>query len=126
MFGRIFAGGACATLATETYLHVRLRLNGQTLWVRSPDRESTLEVSGAACSSTGLIERCLATATKLHGDGKAQPIPLNHGTLYINLTGDAQPMRHTSQQLGPHQVLVLLNTARGTIVSLKGTLDQIK
>ena len=148
MFGRIFAGGACATLAliviagparaegtanvrqsdgsTENYVHVHLRLSGQTLWVRSDDRQSTLEVRGAACSSTGLIERCLASATKLHSDGRAEPISLNHGTLYVNLTGDAQALSHTSQQLGPHQVLVLLNTARGTIVAVKGTLDRSK
>ncbi len=112
--------------SNETYLHVHLRLSGETLWARSNDRQSTLEITGAACSSTGAVERCLATATKLHGDGKHQPISLKHGTLYINLTGSSQPMSHTSQQLGPHQVMVLLNTSRGTIVSLKGTLDQAK
>jgi hypothetical protein len=46
--------------------------------------------------------------------------------VYLNQTDVPQPMRHSSELLGPHEVMVLLNTTAGTIISVKGILDDVK
>ncbi len=103
-----------------------MQLVGQTLHLHSPDRKDTVEVASSACSVIGEVQRCLPYATSLHRDGVTHQIPLERGTLYLNLSGETQVLRHSSQTLAPHEVLLLLHTIRGTIVSVKGTLDGVK
>jgi hypothetical protein len=149
MFERLAGAALCATLATlllatgvagasgtarvqqsdgtsQVYEHVNIRLDGQTLWVRSDDRKGTLEVTSGACSFAGAVQRCLPIATALHQHGETKAIELRHGMVYLNQTDVPQPMRHSSELLGPHEVMVLLNTTAGTIISVKGILDDVK
>jgi len=112
--------------STHEYRHVNIRLAGQTLWLRSGDHRGVLEVASGACSFKGEIQRCLPYMTTLRQHGKTHQIALEHGTVYLNLTDAVHQLPHSSEQLGPHEVLVLLHTMRGTSVSVKGTLDTVK
>ena len=112
--------------ATQVYRNVNIRLAGQTLWLRSPDRKGVLEVASGACSFAGEVQRCLPFTTTLRQHGKTHQIELELGTVYINLSDTARNLPHSSERLGPRGVLVLLHTIRGTIVSVKGTLDEVK
>jgi hypothetical protein len=74
----------------------------------------------------GSLQRCLPYSTTLHQHGTVHDIALDHGAVYLNLTNAVHHLPHSSERLRPHAVLVLLHTARGTLVSVKGTLDAIK
>ena len=110
--------------AIQVYRHVSMRLTGQTLWLHSGDRKGALEIATDACSFTGAVKRCLPFMTTLHQDGKTHPIALEHGMVYANLSDSAHRLPHSSEQMKPHEVVVLLHTMRGTYVSVKGTLDK--
>ncbi len=110
----------------QVYRHVNIQLAGQTLWVRSPDRRGVLEVASGACSFAGQIQRCLPFMAALHQHGKTHQIALEHGTVYLNLTDAVHHLAHSSERLGPRDVLVFLHTMHGTYVSVKGTLDKVK
>jgi hypothetical protein len=112
--------------AVQVYPGVNIRLAGETLWLRTPDRKGVLEVASGACSFVGQLQRCLAVTTTLHQHGKTHQIALDRGTVYMNLTDTVQHMPHSSQQLASHAVVVHLHTARGTFISVKGTLDAVK
>jgi len=111
--------------SVQIYRDVHIRLSGETLWLRSPDRKGVLEIVTGACFA-GTVERCLPITTTLHQAGTTHEIALEHGTVYLNLTSDAQHLRHASEPLQPHGVLILLKTIRGTYVSVRGTLDEIQ
>jgi hypothetical protein len=111
---------------TQVYAHVMMRVAGQTLTLRSGDRHGVLEVTSGACTYRSGLQRCLPYKTIYRHDGIAHTIVLEHGTVYSNLTSAAVRLPHSADRLGPHEVMVLLHTIRGTYVSVKGTLDQIK
>lgn len=110
----------------QRYDSVTIRLNGTTLWLRSADGRGTLEVAEGACSFTGGLERCLPVSATLHQHGDVRTIALRRGTVYINPTDGSLPLRHSSAQLASRGVLVLLDTERGTMVSVTGTLDDVR
>ena len=112
--------------SVQVYRNVTMSLTGQTLLLRSRDREGELEVSSDACSAMGAVQRCLPYSTVLRQHGRGHTIALERGTVLFNLSGNPQTLRHSSRRLGPHEVLVLLHTIRGTIVSVEGTLDTVK
>jgi hypothetical protein len=112
--------------SVQVYRNVTMSLAGPTLFLRSHDHRGELEISSDACSVIGAVQRCLPYATVLRQHGETHAIALERGTVYFNLSGESQTLRHSSQQLGPHEVLVLLHTLRGTIVSVAGTLDPAK
>lgn len=110
----------------QTYDRVNIRLAGETLWLRSPDHQGVLEVTSGACSFVGRLQRCLPFVTTLHQHGATHQIALERGAVYMNLTAASHRLPHSSQHLGAHAILVLLHTAHGTYVSVKGTLDNVK
>jgi len=112
--------------SVQVYDHTNIQLTGDTLRLRSPDRKGVLYVESGACSFVGSLQRCLPFMTTLHQHGETHQIALEHGAVYMNLTDSAHHMPHSSQRLEPHAVLVLLHTARGTFVSVKGTMDAAK
>jgi hypothetical protein len=112
--------------SVQVYHNVNMRLMGSTLRLHSPDKAGFLDVASGACSFVGDLERCLPYATALHQHGETHAIALERGTVYFNLTDSVQYLHHSTEHLGPHEVLVLLHTMRGTIVSVKGTLDAVK
>jgi hypothetical protein len=112
--------------SVQIYRGVRLRLVGETLWLSSADGRGTLQIVDGACSFTGLLQRCFPAAVTLHQNGVAHRIALDDGTVYINLTRDPQPVRRSAQVLPARSVLVALHTARGTYVSVRGRLDEVR
>lgn len=109
----------------QTYPDAHLRLRGNTLWITSADKRGVLEVVNGACSYAGELQRCLTGAVTLHQHGLTHAIAIEHGTVYLNLTPDAQTLPHSGDQLAPHDVLVAFRTQRGTFVSVRGTLDEV-
>ncbi len=138
----IFAALAIATISTvsakgvtlvqqadgsvRTYVDVNIRMVGQTLWLQTADKKGVLKIVNGACSFTGAIERCLPYAVTLIQNGKSRRIAILHGTVFLNLSGDAQRMPMSSQELAPHTILALWRTVRGTYVTIKGTLDEVR
>jgi hypothetical protein len=110
----------------EFYDHTSARLVGRTLWLRSGDHKGVLEVASDACAYAGEIKRCLPYSTILRQHGVSHQIALEHGMVYFNLTGDAHALPHSAELLGPHAVMVVLKSLRGTYVTFEGTLDAVK
>ena len=108
----------------QTYDDVGLRLAGDNLWVTSADHRGVLEIADGACSFVGELRRCLPFAVTLHQHGATHPIPLEHGTVFINPSSAPQELRHSSQRVGPHSVLIALHTQRGTYIEIRGHLDE--
>jgi hypothetical protein len=108
----------------QTYPDARLRLRGNTLWVTSADHRGVLQVVNDACSFAGELRRCLTETVTLHQHGTTHAIAVDHGTVYLNLSAAPQPLPHSGQQLAPQSVLVAFRTARGTFVSVRGSLDE--
>jgi len=110
--------------SVKTYAGVHLRLSGGNLHIGSADGRGTLEVSHAACSYVGALQRCLPYALVLRQDG-AHRITFDRGTIYFNLTDTPQPLPHSSKTVPPNGVLALLKTKRGTYISIAGRLDEV-
>jgi len=111
--------------AARTYLDVNIRMAGHTLWLRSADRQGTLEIVNGACSFSGAIQRCLPYAVTLHQDGKSHQIQISHGTVFLNLSNTGQHLPRSSEELAPRTVVILLHTQHGTYITAKGEIDQV-
>jgi hypothetical protein len=109
----------------KVYNDIRMHLKGHTLWITSSDGKGTLEVRNSACSYVGDVKRCLPDAVTLHQFGRDHKIALDHGTVYLNLTGSDQPLPLSSKHIAANSLLILMKTARGTYVSVRGTLDEV-
>jgi hypothetical protein len=109
----------------QVYNDARLTLVGKTLEIRSADHRGVLEVVNGACSFVGELQRCLTDTVTLRQHGQVHTIAIDHGTVYLNLSDTAQQLRHSGKRLGPKNVLVAFRTARGTFVSVRGSLDQV-
>jgi hypothetical protein len=110
----------------QTYDHVTIEVHGHELRLHSPDRHDTLYVESDACTYVNEMQRCLPYATVLHRRGERDPIALERGTVYLNLSDVGRPPLHSAELVPPHSVLVLLRTARGTFVTVSGTVDMVK
>jgi hypothetical protein len=91
--------------------------------ITSADRRGTLLVGKAACSYLGQLERCLPYSIVLDQDGEKHPIAVQRGTEYLNRTGMLQQLPYSSRHVPPHGLLLLLLTARGTYITISGTVD---
>jgi len=112
--------------SVNVYHDVLIRVAQRTLRIGSKDRKGVLVIDRAACSYAGAILRCLPSTMKLEQSGKTHEIPLITGTIYVNLTSEAQQLRHSSTQLAPRDILLALQTKRGTYVSLHGHIDEMQ
>jgi hypothetical protein len=112
--------------SVRTYVDVSIRMVGQTLWLQTADKKGTLKIVNGACSFTGAIERCLPYSVTLIQNGNDRRIAILHGTVYLNLSGVAQSIPMSSQELAPRTILALWRTVRGTYVTIKGTLDEVR
>jgi hypothetical protein len=108
----------------QVYNDARLTLVGKTLSIRSADHRGILRVVNGACSFVGELQRCLTDTVTLHQHGVDHNIAVDHGTVYLNLSAAAQQLPHSGEQLAPQNVLVAFRTARGTFVSVRGSLDE--
>jgi hypothetical protein len=111
--------------SVHTYIDVNIRMTGQTLWLRSADREGVLKIGTGACSFVGGIQRCLPYAVALIQDGKTRQIAILHGTVFLNLSNTAQHLPFSSEELAPRTILAMWRTVRGTYVTIKGKLDEV-
>jgi hypothetical protein len=91
--------------------------------ITSADRRGTLTVGKAACSYLGELERCLPYSIVLDQDGRKHSIAVQRGTEYLNRTATLQPLPYSSRHMPPHGLLLLLLTARGTYITVSGTVD---
>src|ERR1700729_1932796 len=112
--------------SVQTYVDVYIRMAGQTLWGRSADKKGVLKIVTGACSFTGAVERCLPYAVTLTQDGNARQIAILHGTVFLNLSNSAQNLPLSSEELAPRTILALWRTVRGTYVTIKGKLDEVR
>lgn len=110
--------------SVQVYRDVRMRFVGETLWITTADRHGVLEIANGACSFARALQRCLPYAMTLHQHGSVHPIAIDRGTVYLNPTDAPHRLPHSSDRLAPRDVLVALRTARGTYVSVRGTLDK--
>lgn len=111
--------------SVQTYLDVMISVTGQKLRLETADQKGVLEIKNGACSFVGEIQRCLPYAVTLTQHGKSRPILLTHGTVFLNLTNDAQTLPHSSEELAPRTVLALLHTQHGTYITVKGRIDKV-
>ena len=109
----------------QVYRDARLKLVGKTLWITSADHRGVLQVVNGACSFAGEVQRCLTDTVTLRQHGRVHNIAVDHGTVYLNLSSAAQQLPHSGEQLAPQNVLVAFRTARGTFVSVRGSLDEV-
>jgi len=112
--------------SSRTYKHVHMHLVGRTLYLHSPDRRDMLEIMTSACSFADSLERCLPYLTTLHRPGSTHVIALERGVVYVNTSATVAHLPHSSQGLGPNDVLVHLHTVRGTLITAQGRLDAAK
>ena len=112
--------------AVQIYRNVRMRLDGKTLWLRSPDRKDRLQIVSAACSYVHQIERCLPYKVFLHKAGSTHQLDIVRGVYYVNLTGAPHRLLHSQESVPPHSVLAFLHTVHGTFVQARGRLDVVK
>lgn len=112
--------------SVRTYVDVSIRLSGQTLRLRSADRKGELRIVNGACSFIGAIQRCLPYAVALIQDGRTRQIAILHGTVFLNLSNTAQHLPRSSEELAPRTILALWRTVRGTYVTIKGKLDEVR
>ena len=110
----------------QTYHHVRVRLQGHTLWLRSPDRKDRLQIVSAACSYVHEIQRCLPYQVFLHKANGTHQITIVRGVYYVNLTSQSHALLHSTERVPAKSVLVFLHTAHGTFVQAEGRLDVVE
>lgn len=110
----------------QVYQDVLIRVAQRTLRIGSKDKKGVLVIDRAACTYAGTILRCLPSTMKLEQAGQTKVIQLITGTIYVNLTDDTQQLRHSSTQLAPHDILLALQTKRGTYVSVHGHIDEMQ
>jgi hypothetical protein len=91
----------------------------------SADGRGTLVIGKAACSYAGELERCLPYSIELDQLGKKHNIAFERGTEYLNRTGTVQQLPFSSQHVPPHGLLLLVLTAHGTYITVRGTIDRI-
>ena len=105
---------------------VSIAYEHHTIRVTNASKHDTLIFEHAACSFAGQLQRCLPYAIHLDRDGKIHTIALSHGTVYMNLTDDRQQLPLSSKSLPPDGVILEVQTARGTFITVRGLLDVVK
>jgi hypothetical protein len=109
----------------DTYRDVDIRAFTGSLFLTTDDGDGTLVIHEAACSYQGKIITCYPQSVALIQNGKSRILDLKGGTIYLNYTAQAQPMRFSSAKLPARGVLMSFTTRAGTLVNAHGTLDQV-
>ncbi len=110
---------------TNTYGDVEIKVLSGSLFLTTDDGDGTIVVTRAACSYQGKIIVCLPTLAALVQDGESSALDVKTGTLYLNYTGDAQPLSRSSQKLAPNSAMLALTLRNGTFITLHGKIDQV-
>ena len=110
---------------TNVYDDVAIKVIHNALYMTSADGKGTLVINRAACSYQGNVMVCFVTSATLVQSGATSPLDFKNGTLYVNLTDDAQSLVMSTMKVAPHSVLLSFTTKKGTYVSLTGRLDKV-
>jgi hypothetical protein len=110
---------------TDVYDGVEIKVIHNALYMTSEDGKGTLVINRAACSYQGKVMVCFVTSAALVQAGETSPLDFQRGTLYVNLTGDPQPLVLTTTKIAPHSVLLSITTKKGTYVGLTGRIDKV-
>jgi hypothetical protein len=110
---------------SDTYDDVDIRVFTGSLFLTTDDGDGTLVVHEAACSYQSSIVICYPLSVALIQNGKSRILDLKSGTIYLNYTSAAQPMRFSSAKLRAHGLLMSFTTRAGTVVNAHGTFDQV-
>jgi len=109
----------------NTYRDAEIKVIHSALYVTSADGKGTMVINRAACSYQGDTYVCLPTSVTLVQGGSSSAVDLSSGTIYANMTDDAQQLPLSSQHLGPHSILLSITTKKGTTINLSGTIDKV-
>jgi hypothetical protein len=108
----------------QVYPNVRIHISKRIqITIISADGEGSLVVDESACSYVGAIEHCLLIGVSLRQGGTTNPLALQTGTAWVNLTAAKQPLPLGAQPLPPYGILIALTTQIGTHISVSGTID---
>ncbi len=109
----------------DSYSDVDVRVFSGSLFLTSEDGDGTIVVDRAACSYQGKIIVCLPTSATLVQNGSSRALNLKSGTIYLNYDDASQPLSRSSAKLPPHSILLALSTRNGTVISVRGRIDQV-
>lgn len=108
----------------QMYTGVHMRIVGKTLALTSADGVSTVVISGGSCDRTNEPVRCSGGGMSLKQNGADHRIPFKSATFYFNLTDQYQQLPLSTVKIGPHSVIFIAHTAKGTYITGNGTLDK--
>lgn len=111
--------------AVQNYDNVKIQILHQTLNVTTADGKGTLIIYRAACSYQGEIMACLPTGVTLVQGGDVSAIKIVSGTVYVNMTDDAQALPLSTMHVPAHGVVMALQTHVGTYITMNGTIDKV-
>jgi hypothetical protein len=128
--GAVAGAGGTAVIrqidgSLNTYSNVSVAIVHKNLFVSTHDGKGTLVIQKAACSYQGAIMVCFPTAITLVQGGSSRPLELRNGTIYLNLTGEAQSLAFSTQKVPAHSMLLSFTTKRGTYVGVTGRIDKV-
>jgi hypothetical protein len=109
----------------NTYDDVDVRVFSGSLFLTTDDGDGTIVVTRSACSYQDKIIVCLPTSAALVQDGESHALDLKTGTIYLNYTSVPQPLSRSSAKLAPNSVLLALSIKNGTVINLRGKLDEV-
>ncbi len=111
---------------TKTYRDVGIHIRNAELVVTTADGQGTLVIGKAACTRENALVKCLPYDATLYQNGGKFRVALTSGTVWLNPSTALQPLSFSSAHLQPHGVLMSVTTAKGTSVSLTGTIDGVE
>ena len=110
----------------NTYSKVSIKIAGNALFLRSADKQGTLVIPKAACSSHDSVIKCYPTSATLIQAGKAGDLKIKSGTVNLNLTDSAQTPAGSEAKLPAHSISLSLLTAAGTHITSNGRIDEVE
>jgi hypothetical protein len=110
----------------KVYNDVIIDIRNEEMTLTTGDGVGRLVIGKAACTTVGVLVKCLPYDATLYQNGLKARVTLRSGTVWLNPTTSSQPLSHTSTRLGPHGVLLSVTTTKGTYLSLTGTVDRVQ
>jgi len=110
--------------SVKTYSGVVMKVANKALTLISADGVSTVVISGADCAHNGDIIRCTGGGFRFLQDGETHAVPFKSASFYYNPTDQDQTLSLSTMKVGPHSVVFAIETAKGTIITGNGKLDQ--
>jgi len=110
----------------NVYPGVKIQIIHNTLAMTTADGSGTLMIYRAACAYQGDVLVCLPTGATLVQGGSVNPIRIRQGTVYANLTNEAQQLSLSTMHIPARSIVMALTTQKGTYVTLSGTIDKVK